>query len=381
MLRLVALFLSFLLINFFAPTQASAYDFATKAKQAIAIDVETGTILFEKNADEKMPTSSMSKVMTIYMVFDALQRGQLRLDDTLEVSEKAWKKGGSKMFIEVGDNVKVEDLIKGVIVQSGNDATIALAEGLAGSEDRFASIITAQAKDMGMINSNFMNASGWPDPDHYSTARDLAILAERLITDFPEYYHYYGIEEFEYSGIKQANRNPLIYRNIGADGIKTGHTEDAGYGLIGSGERDGRRVVIVMNGMESSADRAEESAKLLDWSLRNFENVTLGKTEETYQIPVVKGQQETVSVKPQGSIKVTLPRGYDADNIKTEIAYDSPLAAPISKDQQVGTLKISSDDLPETYDIPVVSTEDVKKSGLIKLGFQNILLWAESLVN
>jgi serine-type D-Ala-D-Ala carboxypeptidase (penicillin-binding protein 5/6) len=241
----------FALLLFAAPAMAQVAPMETVAREAYIIDAETGQVLFEKNADQKMPTSSMSKTMTMYMVFEALKNGKLTLDQELPVSETAWRMQGSKMFVPLGQMVKVEDLIRGVIVQSGNDATIVLAEGLAGSEGEFAAAMNRKAKELGMINSNFMNASGWPDENHYSTCHDLAILAIALIRDFPDYYKYYAEKEFTYNNIKQGNRNPLLYKNIGADGIKTGHTESAGYGLMASGVRDGRRVVMVLNGMAS----------------------------------------------------------------------------------------------------------------------------------
>ncbi|HOO82296.1 MAG TPA: D-alanyl-D-alanine carboxypeptidase family protein, partial [Alphaproteobacteria bacterium] len=225
MLKLCTLALSLVMFCGLPVLAAHAASIETKAKQAIVVDYETGTVLLSKNMDEQMPTSSMSKVMTMYAVFDSIKNGQISLNDTLPVSEKAWRMGGSKMFVEVDKRVKVEDLIRGVIVQSGNDATVVLAEGLAGSENAFANMINDKATGLGMKNSHFVNASGWPDPEHYSTARDLATLGRAIIHDFPDYYKYYMEKEFTYNNIKQTNRNPLLYRNIGADGIKTGHTE------------------------------------------------------------------------------------------------------------------------------------------------------------
>ncbi|MGH6718645.1 MAG: D-alanyl-D-alanine carboxypeptidase family protein, partial [Alphaproteobacteria bacterium] len=227
---------------------AAAAGFETTAREAILIDDTTGAILLEKNADQLMPPSSMSKIMTVYMVFERLRDGSLAMEDELPVSETAWRMGGSKMFIDVGSRVKVADLLRGVIVQSGNDATIALAEGLAGSEDAFADQMTARAHALGMTNSTFKNASGWPHEDHLTTARDLALLASRIIRDFPDYYPLFAETEFTYNGIHQGNRNPLLYKDLGADGLKTGHTADAGYGLTASAVRDGRRLILVLNG-------------------------------------------------------------------------------------------------------------------------------------
>src|SRR5262245_46738062 len=227
----------------------------TSARQVIIADFTTGTVLFEKNADERMPPSSMSKIMTAYVVFQSLKKGDMRLDDQLPVSERAWRIQGSKMFVPLGERVKVEDLLRGMIIQSGNDACIVLAEGIAGSEDAFAERMNMVAKQIGLTGSNFRNASGWPDPQHYMTARDLMIVARRLIADFPEYYKFYSEKEFTYGKdekgvpIRQGNRNPLLYKNTGADGVKTGHTDDAGYGLTASEIRDGRRVIMVLIGL------------------------------------------------------------------------------------------------------------------------------------
>lgn len=325
----------------------------TSAKQAIVVDYDTGMVLFEKNADQKMPTSSMSKVMTMYMVFDALKNGSLSLDDTFLVSEKAWRKGGSKMFVEVNKRVKVEDLIRGVIVQSGNDATIVLAEGLAGTETAFARAMTEKAHEIGMKSSNFVNASGWPDENHYSTARDLSVLGASIIREFPEHYDYYSQTEFTFSDIEQKNRNPLLYRNMGADGIKTGHTEVGGYGLIGSGMHDGRRVVMVVNGLDSSQARASEGAKLLEWGLRGFENKTLlKKDQKVAQADVVFGQSDTVPLTINEDITLTLQR-LGGEDMKMEVVYNGPLKAPVQKGDKVGMLeiKVPTSDQIITYDI------------------------------
>lgn len=338
---------------------------STKAEEAIIIDHETGTVLLEKNADKRMPTSSMSKVMTIYLVFQALKEGRLKMDDEMAVSEKAWRKGGSKMFVKVGDRVKVEDLIRGVVIQSGNDATIVLAEGISGNEDVFAESLTQQAQAMGMSNSHFVNASGWPDPDHYSTARDLSILAQRLLDDFPEHYHYFGEKTFKYNNIEQPNRNPLLFRNIGADGIKTGHTEDAGFGLMGSAVRNGRRLVLVVNGLKSEAERADESARLLEWAFRSFENRTLIKAGETVEeAPVWLGAKETVPLVTEKDVYVTIPvLQSERDKLKVTVSYDAPLAAPIAKGTAAGTLKVDVAGL-ETHEFKLVAGADVAELGL-----------------
>ena len=345
------------------PGAARADEFNnTVAKQAIIVDYDTGMVLFEKNADERMPTSSMSKVLTMYVVSEALKNGEISLDTKLPVSEKAWRKGGSKMFVEVGSKVRVEDLIQGVVVQSGNDATIVLAEGLAGSEEAFTEELNRTAQRLGMKDSHFANASGWPDPDHYSTARDLATLATATIRDHPKYYHYYGEPEFTYNNIRQPNRNPLLYRNIGADGIKTGHTEIGGYGLMGSGTRDGRRVIMVLNGMDSDKTRAQEGARLLEWGLRAFENVKLFSAGETVDsAPVVMGTAAEVPLTIDQDLTVTVPVSVKND-LKVEAVYQGPLLAPVKKGQKVGVLKI---DVPrlKSFEVPLYAAADVNSLG------------------
>lgn len=345
----------------FVPTAVYA-QMETAAKQAILIDYETGTVLFEKNADVRMPTSSMSKVMTIYMIFEALQKGQITLDAEFLVSEKAWRKGGSKMFVKVGDKVKIEDLIRGVVIQSGNDATIVLAEGLAGSEDLFADALNSKARELGMQNTNLMNASGWPDPNHYSTARDLAILAAAMIKNFPEYYSYYAEKEFTYAGIKQDNRNPLLYQNIGADGLKTGHTEDGGYGLIGTGVgKDGRRVIMVLNGMDSKKQRKTESLRMLQWGLNSFKSVTLfGKGKNLDTAPVYLGMRNSVGLVAQESYSVIIPKLREKD-INVSIEYAAPLKAPIAKGQVVGTVFVTIPGKEHAVKIPLVTAHTVKQ--------------------
>lgn len=368
-MRCLSQFFAFLfLISFLAaPVLAGpGGSTTTPAKQAIIIDDATGTVLFEKNADARMPTSSMSKVMTMYVVFDALSQGRLALDSRLPVSEKAWKMQGSKMFIHVGDLVGVEDLIRGVIVQSGNDATIALAEGVAGDEASFARVMNEKASAMGMKNSHFVNASGWPDPEHYSTARDLAILASRLIHDFPDYYHYYSEKEFTYNSIRQGNRNPLLYRDIGADGVKTGHTEDAGYGLIGSGTRDGRRVIFVVNGLPDVKTRAQEAARLLEWGLGSFENKALFRADTPIaQAPVFLGAEKSVPLVPQKDISVTLPKMASTAAIGARVVYESPLPAPLRRGDVVGRLLVETPMLG-VQEFPLVSGADVGPAGLFE---------------
>lgn len=335
----------------------------TKAKEAIVVDANTGVVLLDKDAGAQMPTSSMSKVMTLYMLFEDLKNGRVKLDDTFLISEKAWRMGGSKMFIKVGDKVKVEDLIRGIVIQSGNDATVAVAEGLAGSEEAFATAMTARAKELGMTGSNFVNASGWPDPDHYSTPRDLALLAYKVIHDFPEYYHYFKEKEFTYNKIRQPNRLPILGRVNGADGLKTGHTEVAGYGLIGSADRDGRRIIIVANGMESDAERTEESIKLIEWAFRSFESKKLIVTnDEVAKAKVWLGKQEEVPLVAGEDLTVLLPRARSKD-VKMSVVYEGPLKAPLQKGAEVGTLRVEIPD-QEPVEVRLLTGAAVERLGI-----------------
>ncbi|MBK9584992.1 MAG: D-alanyl-D-alanine carboxypeptidase [Alphaproteobacteria bacterium] len=361
MRRLYILFALSFFMSFAAYAEEPALQ--TAAKQAYVIDFDTGAVLYEKDADARMPTASMSKVMTMYLVFDALKAGRLKLEDELLVSQRAWETQGSKMWVPINEKVKVEDLIRGVIIQSGNDATIVLAEALAGSEDAFALAMTKRAKEIGMENSNFKNASGWPDPEHYSTPHDLAIMAQRLIKDFPEYYPYYSEKEFTYHDIKQGNRNPLLYRNIGVDGVKTGHTEEAGYGLIASAMQDGRRIVAVLSGMKDQQERADESARIVQWALGSFTNISLFKTpKEIERIPVVFGEGESVGVAVAEPLMVTVPK-MDRESATVEISYQSPLIAPVKEGQNVGKATVK---IPGVKDIvvPLVTVGAVEEAGL-----------------
>lgn len=342
----------------------AAIAFETTAKQAIVIDYETGAVLMEKNPDEKMPTSSMSKVITTYLVFEALENGALKLDDTFNVSEKAWSKQGSKMFVDLNTAVKVEDLLQGVIVQSGNDATIVLAEGLAGTEDAFAAQLNKKAQELGMTNSHFMNASGWPDPEHYSTARDLAILGRALIKNFPKYYKYFAEKEYTYNKIKQGNRNPLLYHNGGGDGIKTGHTEDGGYGLMGSGIQDGRRVVFVLNGMKDGQDRAEQSERVLEWALKNFENKNILQAGQVLgEAPVLFGQKLSVPLMINESVLATMPK-VAAGPMTMRLKYNGPLKAPVKKGDPVGTVEIKVPGIDTPIEYPLLAGADVPELGI-----------------
>lgn len=353
-------FLAALLLFIAAPAVAAV---ETPAREVILMDHDTGAVLFAKNPDARMPPASMSKLMTLYVVFDRLKQGRLKLDDAFTVSETAWRMGGSKMFVHVGDSVRVEDLLRGVIVQSGNDACIVLAEGLAGDERRFAEEMNAKAKEIGLTGSHFTNASGWPDPDHYMTARDLAILARRIISDFPEYYGMFSEKEFTYNKIKQGNRNPLLYKpNLGVDGLKTGHTEAAGYGLVASAQRDGRRLILVVTGLESMNQRSAESERLLNLGFREYETYALFKAgEPVANAEVWLGEAETVPLILEEPLTVAMSRAARKD-MKVVATYDGPIAAPVAKGARLGTLRVEAPDA-EPIERPLVAGEGVEKLG------------------
>ena len=334
----------------------------TAARHALLIDDATGTVLLEKAADVPMPPSSMSKMMTVHMVFELLKQGKLKMSDELGVSERAWRMQGSKMFVDINTRVRIEDLLRGVIVQSGNDACIVLAEGLAGSEEAFAEQMNQKAKQMGLTGSTFRNSTGWPEKGHVMTARDLALLAQHTIHDFPEYYPIYAEKEFTWHKIKQGNRNPLLYKNLGADGLKTGHTEEAGYGLTASAVRDGRRLILVLNGLSSMNERARESERLLDWGFREFGNYALFKQGETVdEAQVWLGEVPTVPLVAERDIVVTLSRKA-RQGMKASIVYEGPIKAPIVKGTPIGKVVVNATD-NKTVEIPLVAGADVGQLG------------------
>ena len=339
-----------------------------QARQALIVDMKTGAVLLEKNADEVMPPSSMSKMMTVHMLFEKLQKGEIKLTDELPVSEKAWRIQGSKMFVPIGGRVKVEDLIRGIVIQSGNDACIVVAEGLAGSEEAFAEQMTKRARELGLTKTVFKNASGWPHPEHVTTARELAIIAKHTIEGFPEYYKYYSEINYTFNGIKQGNRNPLLYKQTGADGLKTGHTEAGGYGLTASVKRGDRRIIMVVNGImvpNSAAGlrtRAQETEGLIEWAFREFENYSLFKAGEPVQSAGVwLGDAKSVPLVAGDDMVVTLPRKA-RQGMKVTAVYQEPIAAPIQKGQQVGKLVIAAPGVPNR-ELPLIAGTSVGQLG------------------
>ncbi|MCL2429482.1 MAG: D-alanyl-D-alanine carboxypeptidase [Alphaproteobacteria bacterium] len=344
------------------PANTPAGPIDTAARWAFISDFNSGATLLDKDADVPMPPSSMTKLMTAYIVYSALKEGKLKLTDELPVSERAWKMGGSRMFVQLGTSVKVEDLIRGMIVQSGNDACIVLAEAIAGSEEQFVDQMNAKAKQLGLTNSTFKNSTGWPDPEHHMSCRDIATIARRIIQDFPEYYHYDSEKTFKYNNIDQQNRNPLVQKGS-ADGLKTGHTEDGGFGLVASSQRTGRRVIVVLNGMSSMHQRAEESERLMDWAFREFEDVTLFAAGDVVdRAPVWLGSMATVPLVGGRDLIVTLPRNWRR-NANISVQYDAPIRAPIAKGDRVGQLVVSGNGVP-AMDLPLLAGADVFKLGL-----------------
>ncbi|PHQ69859.1 MAG: D-alanyl-D-alanine carboxypeptidase [Sneathiella sp.] len=336
----------------------------TPAREAILMDMNTGAILMEKNADELMAPASMSKLMTVTMVFERLKDGSLKLEDTLPVSEKAWKKGGSKMFVRVDTRVAVGDLLRGIIVQSGNDACIVVAEGLSGSEEAFAVAMTDRARELGLEQSTFKNATGWPDPEHRMTARELAQLARYIIETFPEYYSIFNEREFTYSDIKQGNRNPLLYKKNGSDGLKTGHTEESGYGLVGSAERNGRRLIVVVNGLTSVKERGREAERLLEWGFREFGNYALFNPGDVVDnARVWLGSEDTVPLTVEEDVVITLSRQARKSMI-VKVVYDAPIPAPILKGTPVAQLVVETPDAAAVT-VPLVATKDIARPGMV----------------
>lgn len=359
--------------------QAAAQSIDTKAKQAFLMDFETGAVLFEKDAHETMYPASMTKMMTVYILMSRLKDGSLSLDDKFTVSEKAWRKGGSKMFVEVGKQVRIEDLLRGIVVQSGNDATIVVAEGLAGSEENFAREMTETAQKLGMTETRFKNASGWPDADHVTSAHDMAILARATIRDFPEMYRYYAETEFVFNGIKQQNRNPLLYKDIGADGLKTGHTEAAGYGLTSSAIRDGRRLVLVVNGLGTTRQRAEESEKLINWGFREWNSYALFNAGDVVtEAGVWLGTEGTVPLVVEEDVAITMRR-RDRKDLRVSVKYEEPLPAPVEAGAVVATLSVQAPGI-ETQEIPLRAGRSIDllgPVGRLNAAF-NYLVWGES---
>ena len=360
-LVLAAILASFLLQS------AGAAEIDSSAEFAYVTDFGSGKVLMEKNPDAPMKPASMAKIMTVYIAFQRIADGSLSLDDTFLISTKAWRKGGSKTFVEVGKQVSVRDLLYGIVVQSGNDAAIAVAEGISGTEDGFAEEMNYVARQLGMENTNFRNSTGWPDPDQFTTARDLNILATAMIRDFPldtypELYSMFAEKEFTYNGIKQGNRNPLVYGTQGADGLKTGHTEESGYGLVGSAHRDGQRVVMVLNGLANMKQRSSESRRLMDLMFREFKLYRLfDEGEPVDQANVWLGKAPKVDLVLEEPLHLVLSR-TDRRRMKMSLQWSDPVPAPIAAGQKVGTLVLELPD--ETIEFPLTAASNIAELGM-----------------
>ena len=343
--------------------------FETRAASAFVIDQTTGTVLLNKNADQMLPPASMSKLMTLYITFEALRDGRLVLDEKLPVSKHAMAYGGSTMFLDTTDRITVEDLIRGIIVLSGNDACAVIAEALSpdGTEAGFSRFMTQRAQQLGMTNSTFSNSNGWPQAGHRMSMRDLALLANRVITDFPSFYPLFSEREFKFDGRapqNTRNRNPLLSLGIGADGLKTGHTQEAGYGLVGSAKQRGRRVIFVISGLQSAQARAEEAESIVNWAFRQFAVKPVAKAGTSVATADVwMGRDQKVQLVPMEDVSMLMPVTTGV-KVVAEVIYNGPITAPIEKDQQIAELIITPPGLPETR-IPLVAANDVPAGGFM----------------
>lgn len=339
----------------------------TKARAAILMDYTTGQYLYTKDHKRMLPPASMSKLMTVYIIFDKLKDGSLSLEDTFTVSENAWRKGGaasggSTMFLKIGQKVRVEDILRGILIQSGNDACIVAAENLAGSEEDFAVEMNKMARKIGLKNSSFANSTGLPDPNHRMSVEDLAILARHIIKEFPGYYYLFSQKTFTHNNITQGNRNPLLYSMPGADGLKTGHTEEAGFSLTASVKRGDRRLIEVMTGTKSNKERSEESGKIMNYGFREFDNYdVLEQGQKVADIPVWFGEQKEVGLVVAENLKLTMKRNKAAD-VKMTAVYDKPVKAPIKKGDKLGVVRIEIPGQPN-LEVPLLADRDVAKLG------------------
>ena len=351
------------------PYYADSFD--TKANSAIVFDETSNSVLLEKDANRPIPPASMSKLMTLYLAFEALKEGRIKMSTKFRVSAKASQKGGSKMFLEENELVSVEDLIRGITVASGNDACIALAEGLNGTEDSFVARMNLKARDLKLKNSNFKNSTGWPAPGHRMSAKDLLHLAMHIRRDFPEYYHYFGEKDYTWNGIKQENRNPILLSNIGTDGLKTGHTRESGYGLVGSSVLGARRVTFVITGLQTSSERKIEAEKVTNWAFRDFTLTKIfPKGFYLGSVPIWVGSMDNLKVFTNKEINILIPYGKKAE-VSAEVHIMAPIIAPIEMNEAIGSLKIFAPSFipgnePRTLDIPLFSNSDIAKGNFSK---------------
>jgi len=373
MLRHLLIFLV-LLLPLGSEALAQEEVFETKAAQAILIDARTGKVMFEKDADRQIPPASMSKLMTMIMVFEALKAGKLSIDQEITISEDAWRRGGaasggSTMYAELNSRVKLLDLMKGAMVQSANDACIAMAETMAGSEAAFAQRMTARARELGLANANFNNATGLPDPEHHTSVRDLAVLARHIINNFPDYYKIYSTPEFTWNKITQQNRNPLLKDYPGADGMKTGYTKEAGYGLVGSAVRDGRRLIMVIAGLKSIPERKAEAQKLLDWGFRQFKTIDVfAEGDRIGRATVWGGTSRSVDLVTSESLQIALSPAEQAA-VEMKLVYTGPLMAPVAAGTRIGAIRLMLDGT-SLAEVPVETAGEVE---------EDVSMWSRAL--
>lgn len=359
------------------PNKAAAQSFQTSAPTAVLMDADSHAVLFEKNADELTAPASMAKTMTAEVVFNEMKNGRLNMDSMFNISENAWRKGGggsggSSMFAQVNTSIRLEDLLRGLIIQSGNDAAIAIAEGVAGTEENFSKLMNERAKQIGLTKSTFRNATGYGHPEQKTTVRDLAKLALHIIETYPDLYKMFGEREFTWNKIRQQNRNPLLAMDIGADGLKTGNIDESGYGLIGSAVQNGQRLIVVVNGLKTARDRSTESRKLLDWGFRAFESQQLfAQGQVVGEAQVFGGSKRSLPLVSKKPIRVLVPRG-DGERVTARITYTGPLKAPIQKGTEVARLQVNRGDM-QALEMPLYANEDIQEGTLSQRALDGLL--------
>jgi D-alanyl-D-alanine carboxypeptidase (penicillin-binding protein 5/6) len=346
------------------------------AKAYLLMDFNSGQVLAESKGDERMEPASLTKLMTSYVIYKEIQSGRIKLNDMVTISERAWRMGGSRTFVPVGKQVSVEDLLKGMIVQSGNDATVALAEHVGGSEEVFVSMMNQEAKQLGLTGTHYVDSTGMPNPDHYTTAHDLATLTRAMIRDFPDHYALYSMREFTYNGITQRNRNKLLWRDKSVDGVKTGHTESAGYCLVASALQENMRLISVVLGTDSEEARADESQKLLSYGFRFFETHRLYNADQALStVRVWKGEKESLPLGLQQELYITIPRGQ-YDKLNAAMKVQQSITAPVSKGTLYGSLNISLDG-QTIVTKPLIALDTVAEGGFFQRAVDDIKLWFE----
>jgi len=362
-LSIIKSFISF--IVFFNLNIVIASNFSSKAEYAAVIDLDTEAVLYSKNIKSKIYPASMSKLMTLYILFEEIQNGTLSLDSKLVVSEKAWRKGGSKMFLEPGKEVSVKDILKGIIIQSGNDACIVVAESISGDEDSFADLMNEKAVELGLEASNFTNSTGWPDENHYMTVSDLALLSARIIKDFPEFFHYFKEKSFTYNNISQNNRNPLLFSYKFADGLKTGYTDASGYSLAATALKNNRRLILVVSGLNSEIERKQETKKLFEWAYKNFINIKLfDKNDVVQQADVWIGKKAVTDLYSNKDIYFTIKK-ENKKKYTAKVIFNNPIVAPINLNTSYGKVVIT-DTVKGVIEYPLYAREEINKAGFFK---------------